>query len=152
MVTLNKDEIIGVNVRELNQIHDSRGAVLHMLRCDSDDFVRFGECYMSEVLPNSVKAWKKHTLQTQNLAVPIGKILLVIFDSRENSQTYGNILKIELGRPNNYKRVTIPPEVWYGFKCISENEALIVNCSDLPHLKQESVVIDTSSNAIPFNW
>jgi len=44
-------EIDDVLITDLRQIGDERGAVLHMLRCDAPEFVRFGECYFSEVLP-----------------------------------------------------------------------------------------------------
>ena len=55
------DLIEGIKVTPLKQIGDDRGKVMHMLRNDSKDFVKFGECYFSEVLSDSIKAWKKHT-------------------------------------------------------------------------------------------
>ena len=67
--------IDGVILTELLQINDERGAVLHMLRNDAPEFTRFGECYFSEVLPSTIKAWKRHHNQTQNLAVPVGRTI-----------------------------------------------------------------------------
>lgn len=55
----NSSQIDGIITTELCQVSDERGAVLHMLRCDALGFVRFGECYFSEVLPNAIKAWKR---------------------------------------------------------------------------------------------
>ena len=83
--------IEGIVLTKLKQIHDERGSVLHMIRSDSKEFVKFGECYFSEVLPKKIKAWKCHRLQTQNLAVPVGIIKIVIYDSRENSNSKGLI-------------------------------------------------------------
>ena len=60
--------IDGVTTVVLRQLVDEHGAVLHMLRSDAPDFIKFGECYFSEVLPDAIKAWKLHRLQTQNLA------------------------------------------------------------------------------------
>ena len=37
------DEIEGVIVRPLRQIIDNRGAILHMMRSDSELFTQFGE-------------------------------------------------------------------------------------------------------------
>lgn len=145
-------EITGVLITPLREIADDRGSVLHMLRCDADDFTRFGECYFSEVLPGAVKAWKKHTIQTQNISVPVGRILLVIFDGRETSDTRNVLMKIELGRPDAYQRVKIPPGVWYGFACISASPALLVNCADYPHTQSESEIKETDSTDIPFVW
>ena len=80
-------KIEGVTTVALRQIIDEHGAVLHMLRNDAPDFIKFGECYFSEVLPGAIKAWKLHREQTQNLAVPLGEIRLVIYDDRVGSST-----------------------------------------------------------------
>lgn len=146
------DFIEGVEITQLKEISDNRGAVLHMMRSDSPDFTRFGECYFSEVLPGAVKAWKLHTLQTQNLAVPIGRLKLVIYDDREMSSTRNKICILELGRPDAYFRVKIPPGLWHGFSCNGDTKALLVNCSDMPHDKMESKVIDINDSSIPYNW
>ena len=132
--------IEGVTLTELRQIGDERGAVLHMLRCDSPEFTRFGECYFSEVLPGAVKAWKRHRAQTQNLAVPVGRIRLAIYDDREGSSTQRHMQVLDLGRPDTYLRVRIPPGLWYGFACIGETPALLANCADLPHDPGESEI------------
>lgn len=147
-----ENQIQGVNLINLNQIGDQRGSVLHMLRSDAQDFTQFGECYFSEIFPGAVKAWKKHKEQTQNIAVPVGRILLVIYDDRELSITRGKLIEIELGRPDAYQRVRIPPGIWYGFKCISLEAALLVNCADYPHNKNESEVISFDDPSIPYAW
>lgn len=145
-------EIDGVIITELRQINDERGAVLHMLRCDAPEFVRFGECYFSEVLPGAVKAWKRHRVQTQNLAVPVGRIRLVIYDDREHSTTRGQVQVLEIGRPDAYFRLGIPPGLWYGFTCISTIPALLANCSDLPHAPTDSDARTVNDPAIPYAW
>lgn len=145
-------KIDGVNFTDLKEITDNRGSVLHMIRSDSKDFENFGECYFSEILLNKIKAWKRHNIQTQNITVPVGEIILVIYDSRKESKTFKKLLVSKIGRPNNYKRVKIPPGVWYGFKCIGKSNALIVNCADIPHDKKESQLIDFNDSEIPFNW
>lgn len=145
-------QIDGITVTELAQITDSRGSVLHMLRSDSAEYRGFGECYFSEILPGVVKAWKYHHSQAQNIAVPVGRIILVIYDNQAESPTYGNILKLELGRPDSYFRVYIPPKLWYGFSCISNNPALLVNCADQPHDPNDSKILNKYDDSIPFSW
>jgi dTDP-4-dehydrorhamnose 3,5-epimerase len=144
--------IEGVSLVELRQIADERGAVLHMLRCDAPEFTRFGECYLSEVLPHTVKGWKRHRVQTQNLAAPVGRIRLVIYDDRESSPSRHRLQVTELGRPEAYKRIRIPPGLWYAFACISSTPALLVNCTDLPHDPNESETRPLSDPAIPYVW
>ncbi|MBI3632687.1 MAG: dTDP-4-dehydrorhamnose 3,5-epimerase family protein [Candidatus Vogelbacteria bacterium] len=144
--------ISGVTSMELRQIPDERGAVLHMLRCDAPEFTHFGECYFSEIVPGAVKAWKRHRAQTQTLAVPVGRIRMVLYDDRQGSTTKDRIQVLELGRPDSYRRLRIPPGLWYGFSCISAMPALIVNCTDTPHDPKESELKPLDYPNIPYHW
>jgi dTDP-4-dehydrorhamnose 3,5-epimerase len=125
--------INGVTLTPLREITDARGAVLHMLRADAADFRSFGECYFSEILPGAIKAWKRHRRQTQNLSVPVGRVRFVVHDRRESSPTRGLIDVVELGRPDAYARLCIPPLLWYGFTCVGATPALVANCTDVPY-------------------
>lgn len=142
----------GVRVTTLRQIGDDRGAVLHMLRCDDPEFIAFGECYLSEVFPGAIKAWKRHRLQTQTLTVPVGRIKMVIYDNRETSSTRGRVEVLELGRPDSYVRLQIPPGLWYGFTCISDSNAILVNCADRVHDPLESDLKPMNDPTIPYQW
>lgn len=141
-----------VVLTELKQFSDERGTLLHMLRNDDPIFTTFGECYFSEVLPGAVKAWKLHHNQTQNFSVPVGRIKLVIYDNRKNSISNGNLQYVNLGRPDSYFRIMIPPGLWYGFTCISEMPALLVNCADIPYDPQESEIRMLDDISIPHKW
>lgn len=144
--------IDGVVITALREISDERGSVLHMLRCDAPEFVRFGECYFSELLPGAIKAWKRNMNQTQHLAAPVGRVRLVIYDDRESSQTRRTLLVLELGRPDAYVRVRIPPGVWYGFACVGPTAALLANCSDLPHDPSTNELRSQDELEIPYAW
>jgi dTDP-4-dehydrorhamnose 3,5-epimerase len=148
---LGQVKIDGVFVQELRQFVDERGKVMHMLRVDSPLFTRFGEVYFSVVNPGVVKAWKRHREMTQHLAVPMGKIRLVVFDDREGSPTRGNVEVLEIGE-DNYRLVKIPPLLWYGFQGLSALPALIANCTDLLHSKEEVENREVTDRRIPFVW
>ena len=149
---MGKEQIIeGVLIQELKQILDERGRVMHMIRIDNPLLERFGEIYFSEVLPGVVKAWKRHKRMTQLFAAPVGKIRLVVYDDREHSKSKGNLKILEIGR-ENYQLVKIPPKLWYGFKCISNQPALIANCTDLPHDPEESESKDPDDSTILYKW
>lgn len=152
MIIATTGAIDGLVFTPLRQILDERGAVLHMLRCDAADFTRFGECYFSETLPGAVKAWKRHREQTQNLAVPVGRVRVAVYDDRGSSPTRGNLQVLEIGRPDSYGRLRIPPRVWYGFSCIGTMPALVVNCADRPHDPAETETRSTDDPGIPFKW
>ena len=142
----------GVHFVGLRQIAAKGGPVLHMLRNDSPTLKKFGEVYFSEVFSGALKAWKRHREMTQHFVVPVGKVLLVMFDEREGSKTFGEVRECILGRPDHYNLLVIPPMVWYGFKCISENPALISNCTDMPHNPEESEHALPGDSRFPYDW
>lgn len=144
--------ITGVTITPLRQIEDERGAVLHMLRNDAPYYHGFGECYFSEVNPGVVKAWKLHQRQTQNIAVPVGRICMVLYDNRVSSESYQTQFQIELGRPDAYQLLQIPPGIIYGFQCISAVPALLVNCADIPHDVAEAQHIAIDNPFISYKW
>ena len=145
-------EIEGVIIQPLKQIADKRGLVLHMLKNDSNLFNQFGEVYFSEIHSGLIKAWKQHKNQSQNLVVPLGKIRLVIYDDRSNSNTHGRIAEYKLGRPKDYRLIHIPPMLWYGFQEIGDQTSMIANCTDLPHDPEEMESLSTYTNQIPYQW
>ncbi len=136
----------------LRELSDRRGAVLHMLRADAPDFTRFGECYFSEVLPGAVKGWKCHRHQTQNIAVPVGCVRFVIYDERPASPSHAALMVLELGRPDAYQRLRIPPGLWYGFTCLGDRPALLANCADLPHDPADGLTRPEDHPGIPYSW
>ena len=144
-------EIHDVRVTPLRRIPDERGAVLHMLREDSEGFERFGEIYFSTVHPGVVKGWHLHTRMTLNYACPVGMVKLVCYDDREGSPTHGAVQEIHLGELN-YALVTIPPFVWNGFKGAGTATALVANCSTIPHSPDEIQRLDPFENHIPYDW
>lgn len=143
--------IEGVKIMSLSRIPDERGEVCHMLRNDDPIFEKFGEVYFSIAYPGAVKAWHKHTQMTLNYAVISGKIKLVIFDTRENYPTKGNLIEIFTG-DNNYFLIQIPSMVWNGYKCIGTEKSIVANCSTLPHIKEEMQRLPYNSSEIPYDW
>lgn len=144
--------IAGVTFTKLNIISTSGGPVLHMLRSDSPLFSQFGEIYFSEVLPGAVKAWKRHKEMVQNFAVPVGLVKFVLYDNRPDSPSYGVLEEFVLGRPDRYGLLIIPPLVWYGFTCLSNEPGLIVNCASIVHRPDESEREPEDAGFIPYAW
>lgn len=143
--------ISGVVIEPLQQFADDRGKVMHMLKSTSPIYERFGEVYFSTINSGAIKAWKLHHKVTQYLAVPVGKVRVVIYDDRKNSPTQRDIKILEIGE-DNYCLVKIPPLLWYGFKGISDCPSLIANCADFPHDSKEQEVADISDQRFPYKW
>lgn len=147
-----ENKIAGIIIQNLKIIPDKRGSVLHMLRSDSSLYKNFGEIYFSELNPKTIKAWKLHKSLTQNIAVIMGKVRLVVYDNRPSSKTLGEVVEYEIGRYSNYCLIQIPPMLWYGFQSLDNQKALIANCTDQPHDPLESQSIPIDSDKIPFQW
>ena len=143
--------IDGVFVKQLAQILDERGKIMHMLRADEPHFEKFGEIYFSLVFPDVIKGWHLHKEMTLNYAVVTGKIKLVLFDDREDSPTKGELQEMCVGE-DNYILVKIPPRVWNGFKGMGTKPAIVANCATLPHDPNEISRLDPYDNHIPYDW
>ncbi|MEM4248554.1 MAG: dTDP-4-dehydrorhamnose 3,5-epimerase family protein, partial [Candidatus Nanoarchaeia archaeon] len=130
---------------------DERGTIMHMLRATDGHFQQFGEIYFSTVYKGVVKGWHMHREMTLNYACIFGRIKLVIYDERPNSPTRGELMEIFLG-PDNYSLAIIPPDVWNGFKGMSDPLAIVANCCTHVHDPARSTRLDPFNNHIPYDW
>ena len=140
-----------VQVIPLRRIPDERGTIMHMMRATDTHFQQFGEIYFSTVYRGVVKGWHRHHEMTLNYACVFGRIKLVIYDERQDSPTFGEMMEIFLG-PDNYSLVIIPPEVWNGFKGMNDPYAIVANCCTHVHNPARSERLDPFNNHIPYNW
>lgn len=153
--------IVGVEYMDLDIIRTPGGAVMHMLRPDlplslpGEGVMQTGEIYFSEVLPGHVKAWKRHTRQTQHFCVPCGRLGIVLYDARPDSLSRGSLVDLVLGREDTYALLRIPKGIWYGFTSLGLAPAIICNAVDIPHDPAEGEKLDWRDEAariIPFDW
>jgi dTDP-4-dehydrorhamnose 3,5-epimerase len=143
--------IDGVTLTPLRQIFDERGKVMHMLREDSDLFSKFGEIYFSCTYPGAIKAWHLHKQMTLNYAVIFGEIKCVLYDNRPNSPTRGHVNEFFLS-PENYSLLTVPPQIWNGWKGLGTNTSIVANCASIPHDPNEIERKAAFDETIPYNW
>ena len=119
--------IAGVRTKPLRVVPDERGWLMEILRADDADlFSRFGQVYASVTYPGVVKAWHYHRVQVDNLACIAGMIKLVLVDDRPGSPTEGAVNEFFLGT-RNPMLVQVPNLVYHGWKCISAEEAVVIN-------------------------
>ena len=133
----------GVIVTALRRIHNSQGDVFHVMKRKDDGFNGFGEAYFSTINQGDIKGWKKHTKMTLNLVVPIGEIEFVVFDKRTN-----NSFSIRLSQ-DNYKRLTVSPNLWVAFRGLGKYNMLL-NIASIEHDSSEAININIDE--INFNW
>ena len=124
---------------------------MHMLRSDSLIFQNFGEIYFSTIFKNSIKGWHLHKESYLNYVCIFGKTKLVLFDDRIKSPTRGKYQEIILSR-DDYFLVTIPPNIWNGFKGLDFEESIIANCLTLPHSEKEMVRKEPTDKYFSYIW
>jgi dTDP-4-dehydrorhamnose 3,5-epimerase len=145
--------IHGVVTKKLRVIPDERGHLMEIIRKDDELFVKFGQIYMTTAYPGVVKGWHYHKKQIDNFAVIKGMIKLVLYDNRDDSPTKGEINEFFLGE-HNPMLVQIPNLVLHGFKCVSQDEAICINCPTevYNYDRPDEFRVDPHKNEIPYSW
>ena len=118
--------IEGVLTHKLNPILDERGYLQECFRSDWPVFKKFGQAYITTAFPNVVKAWHLHKVQTDNMTCLLGNAKLVLSDNRKESPTYQKVNEFFFGEKNPIL-ITIPPNIWHGFKAIANKMIMVLN-------------------------
>ena len=145
--------IEGVQTKSLKLIPDERGWLMEMLRNDDPVFVKFGQLYATATYPGVVKGWHLHREQVDNFVCVAGMVKLVLYDPREDSPTRKEINEFFIG-DRNALLVQVPAGVYHGWKCISPETSIVVNCpTELYHYaKPDEVRLDAHTKEIPYDW
>ncbi len=145
--------IAGTTARTLSLIPDERGYLMEMLRSDWEEFERFGQTYITAVYPGVVKGWHYHKIQTDHFVCVHGMAKVVLYDSRPESPTHGEINEFFMGHLNPIL-LKILPGVMHGFKGIGEEMALIVNVpTELYNYDEpDEFRLPAHTDEIPYDW
>lgn len=145
--------IDGVAIKQLKVIPDERGRLMEILRRDDEMFSEFGQVYMTTAYPGVVKGWHYHKKQSDNMTVVKGTMKIVLYDGRENSPTYREVNELFAGEHNPIL-VHIPPYVYHGFKCVSQEEAIAVNTPTevYDYEEPDEFRVHPHENDIPYDW
>jgi len=145
--------IEGVKTRKLRAIPDERGYLMEMLRSDWEEYDKFGQVYVTAVYPGVVKGWHYHKIQSDHFICVQGMAKVVLYDSREDSPTHGEINEFFIGSLNPML-IKIPPGVMHGFKGISQETTLIINVpTELYNYQQpDEYRLPAHTDQIPYDW
>ena len=116
--------IDGVIKTPLSVFPSEKGTVLRAMRMGDDGYNGFGEAYFSTIDQGEIKAWKKHAIMYCNLVVIEGEVKFHLFDDRKTSPTKNQNMSLSLSR-KDYARLTIPPNIWFGFKGFDQNNVIL---------------------------
>ena len=142
-----------VVVKKLKLLQDDRGFLMEVLRSDEAMFDRFGQCYVTEVLPRIVKGWHYHKKQYDHFCCLKGAAKVVLYDGREDSKTYREVNEFILSLESPMV-VKIPPYVFHGFTAVGNEPAMILNLpTELYHYQEPDEFRENPfSEKIPYDW
>ena len=136
-----------ISVKQLKIHLDERGYLFETLRCDDSQYVQYGQTYINITNPEVIKGFHLHKQNIDNITCIKGQIKLVLID--QNNDIHEYFMGIE-----NPIMVTIPPNIWHGWKCISIVPAIIINSSSLPFNKNnpDELRQDPHNNQWGYSW
>lgn len=146
-------EIAGVAVIPLKKVVNDRGHLQEIVRNDDPRFTVAAQVYLTATKPGVVKAWYRHWIQTDQIAIAAGQVRVALFDTRENSPSQGVLQELVMidSAPT---LLQIPPGVWHGFQGAGAEPALLLHLNSEAfneHQLDEDRLPPTTLE-IPFKW
>ena len=144
--------IDGVKIIKLDTHEDERGFFREIF-CFSEQFagVPVGQLSHSQVKEGVMKAWHGHVYQSQWNYVVSGQIKVGLYDNREDSKTFQEMMEFAAGEGEEPIAYFFPPGVLHGYQCTKGPMHIIYVTSGVYDLEDE---IRKSSNdlnlAIPW--
>lgn len=144
--------IDGVEIKEPVLYKDERGFFCEIIR-KTDNFFKgsFGQLSHSMAHRGVFKAWHMHKKQTDWMYVIIGDVRLALYDTRKDSDTYGELVEILMGEKNGRKIVKIPPGVAHGYKIVN-GPMHIVYVTDREYCSEDELRIPHDDPEIGYDW
>ena len=148
-----RTSIDGVLVKPLRLLRNERGQLMEVQRRDDDEFKGFGQAYVTQSFAGVVKAWYRHRVQTDQVAVVTGTVKLVLYDDRADSRTHGQVDEIMMG-DSAPRLVVIPSGVWHGFQAVGETSAFLLHLNSEPYRADDpdEERLDPDDPSIPYAW
>jgi dTDP-4-dehydrorhamnose 3,5-epimerase len=112
------------------------GNLRHVAKNDLGRNLPFLEIYFSEVRSKTIKAWKFHSNQTQNMSVAFGKIRIVCVKKNFDETVFE---VFELNSEELHGVLTIPAGIHYALINVSEVPTILLNATDLPYNSEENL-------------
>ena len=141
-----------VKIIELNTHDDDRGFFREIFRFPEQfTDVPVGQLSHSQVKEGVMKAWHGHVYQSQWNYVVSGQIKVGLYDNREDSKTFQEMMEFAAGEGEEPIAYFFPPGVLHGYQCTKGPMHIIYVTSGVYDLEDE---IRKSSNdlnlAIPW--
>ena len=130
--------IKGVGVIKLKTHNDERGFFREIFRFEKQFLgVSVGQLSHSMVKEGVIKGWHGHLYQSQWNYVVSGKINVALFDDRQDSETFREVMEFAVGDDEDSVAYFFPPGVLHGYRCVSGPMHIIYVTSGIYDLDDE---------------
>ena len=119
-----------VTVHEARWVVKANGRLAEAFRADwFAERVQVDQVFHVLLNGHGVSAWHVHAHTTDRLFIAQGHVRVVLYDTRADSPSFGQVLELLLSeyRP---QLVVVPPGIWHGVENLDNVPALIVNMPD----------------------
>ncbi|MDO8559530.1 MAG: dTDP-4-dehydrorhamnose 3,5-epimerase family protein [bacterium] len=126
---------------------------MEVVRDDEVLLSRFGQSTFTVTYPGAIKAFHWHRKQDDVWFVAGGTALVVLYDQRKNSPTFGQTQTTRAGK-DDYKVIVIPAGVVHGYKVLGNEPVLLfyhtTQSYDAKDPDEERLAYDDPT--ISFDW
>ena len=135
----------GAKFNKRSTVNNPLGDLRHVLIDENSSGLNISEIYFSEVNPKSIKTWKFHRKQTQNISVAYGNNRIIC------AKVIGENLLFEIfeiDTKSHHGVLTIPPEIYYTFINFSDTITVLFNGTDTVHDPSKKYSEDSNSKSL----
>jgi dTDP-4-dehydrorhamnose 3,5-epimerase len=146
--------IEGVFVKEVLHVPRDHGVITETYRPEWDPSgMPIVHVYQSRLFPAAIGAWSCHMKTVDRLFVNQGHLKVVLYDGREDSPTYQQLMELHAGdaRP---AFLVIPIGVWHGLQNLGSSDALVLNypTNAYDYADPDHYRLPYDSPEIPYTW
>ncbi|MBC7802416.1 MAG: dTDP-4-dehydrorhamnose 3,5-epimerase family protein [Candidatus Parcubacteria bacterium] len=146
--------ISGVQVKPVSNVPTGYGHLCEVMRMDWKlDATGVDQVFFSAFDAGGVSGWHAHALTTDRLFVAQGRMEIVLFDSRQESPTHGEVNRFRLGtaRP---ALVSVPPGIWHAVRNGGGQPAVLINIVDRAYQYEQPdhYRLPLETDQIPFRF
>lgn len=146
--------IDGLKIRDLVLHTDERGTVCELFdprwNWHPDPMVF---SYVWTLRPGWVKGWAMHKMHEDRYCLISGEMKLVLYDTRDQSPTFGRIQEIHLSEQRR-QLVNVPSGVWHADENIGTTNAVIINYPTIQydHANPDKYRLPLDTDLIPYRF
>jgi len=146
--------IDGVVVREVLHVPRDHGVITETYRPEWDPTgLPVVQVYQSRLFPRAIGAWSCHAKSIDRLFVNQGHLKIVLYDGREESGTFGEVMEVHAGdaRP---AFIVLPTGIWHGLQNLGGSDALVLNYPThaYDYADPDHYRLPFDSPEIPYSW